>query len=249
MGMAGGKLRSAVLCGLGALSLAARAGPAQTPPRFDARLLPAGALVAATAAIGAVPVLFSAHLPHATCAPCDRAGLPRLDRGTVGRLRPGVAFAGDAALAATAAGAAVLLWTERRGAGGAAREDVTVLAQSVSAAWAVTSWAKVLAHRPRPYRYAADATAPPASAHDGLSFPSGHTSVAFAAAAAYWSIESRLGRAGARSGRIAALVACAAATGALRVVAREHFPTDVLAGAALGAAVGFAVPRLYSLRR
>lgn len=249
MNIVGIKPRAAALRGMCALSLALRPAVAQAPPRFDARLVPTGALVAATAALGAAPVLFAPRLPHATCAPCDPAGLNGLDRGTVGPLRPGAARAGDAALLATAAGAAVLLWTGRAGDRAAAREDVTVLAQSVSAAWTLTGWAKVLFHRPRPFRYAADATAPPASPDDGLSLPSGHTSAAFAAAAAYWSIEARLGRAGRHRGRIAALTAAAAATGVLRVAARKHFPTDVLAGAALGSAVGYVVPRLYAMRR
>ena len=46
----------------------------------------------------------------------------------------------------------------------------------------------------------------------------------------------------------AALYALAATTGALRVAAHKHFPTDVLAGAALGSAIGWFVPQLYPIR-
>ena len=40
-------------------------------------------------------------------------------------------------------------------------------------------------------------------------------------------------------------LALASATAALRVAAGEHFPTDVIVGAAAGSAVGAAVPLLH----
>jgi membrane-associated phospholipid phosphatase len=40
----------------------------------------------------------------------------------------------------------------------------------------------------------------------------------------------------------------AAAVGGLRIAAGKHFPTDILAGAAVGSLVGYLVPRLH-LRR
>lgn len=242
------KLRSALLAGFAAASSSGGAA-AQNPVRFDARLVPSGAVLAATAAVAVAPVLFASHLPHATCAPCDPSGVPGIDRGAVGAIRAFPATASDAALFAVGAGAGLFLLSDARGDRAMAREDITVLAQAIGTASALTNWGKVLFHRPRPYRYTPDATAPPASADDGLSLPSGHTSAAFAAAFAYWSIQSRRGRAGAHRQRIAALVLAAAATGVLRVAAREHFPTDVVAGAALGAAAGWAVPRFYPLRR
>jgi len=242
------KLRSALLAGLAAASSSGVAA-AQTPVRFDARLVPSGAVLAVTAAVAVVPVLFAAHLPHATCAPCDPSGVPGIDRGTVGAIRAVPATASDAALFVTGAGAGLFLLRDARGEGAMAREDITVLAQAVGTAAALTNWSKVVFHRPRPYRYVAGAAGSGGAAASGLSFPSGHTSAAFAAAFAYWSIQARRGRAREHRQRIAALVLAAAATGVLRVAAREHFPTDVVAGAALGAAAGWAVPRLYPLRR
>jgi membrane-associated phospholipid phosphatase len=35
----------------------------------------------------------------------------------------------------------------------------------------------------------------------------------------------------------------------LRIVARQHFPTDVMAGALIGASAGWFVPRLYPRQR
>ena len=245
------KLRRAALRGL---VVAACAGPAlaQAPePRFDARLVPSGMVLGATAAVALAPVLLSGHLPYGTCPPpsCDPAGLSFLDRGTVGPERAGAATLSDGALLLTGGGAALLLAGEAHGDWGVAREDLTVFAQAVGAATLLTNWAKVLFHRPRPYRYIAAAAGTGNAAESGLSFPSGHTSGAFAAAFAYWSIQSRRGAAATRRSRIVALVLAAAATGTLRVVAREHFPTDVMVGAALGAAVGWAVPQLYPVQR
>jgi membrane-associated phospholipid phosphatase len=249
------KLRRAALRGLVAVAWAAPA-LAQAPPataalRFDARLLPAGAVLGATAAVALAPVLLSAHLPHGTCPlpSCDPAGLSFLDRGTVGPVRAGAATLSDAALLATAGGAGLLLFGEAHGDWARAREDLTVFAQAVGTATLLTDWAKVLFHRPRPFRYTAAAGGGVNTIESGLSFPSGHATGAFAAAFAYWSIQSRRGTASARRTRIVALVAAAAATGVLRVASREHFPTDVMAGAVLGAAVGWTVPLLYPVQR
>ena len=242
------KLRSALLAGFTAASSSGGAA-AQTPVRFDARLVPSGAVLAVTAAVAVAPVLFAAHLPHATCAPCDPSGLPFLDRGTVGAIRAFPATASDVALFATGGAAGLLLAAESRADLGVAGEDLTVLAQAVGTASALTNWSKVVFHRPRPYRYVSGAAGSGGAAESGLSFPSGHTSAAFAAAFAYWSIQARRGTAAAKAPKIVTLVALATATGVLRVVARKHFPTDVLAGAALGAAVGWTVPRLYPARR
>lgn len=249
MRLTGGKLRIGAAWGLAAALAAAPLAAQQAAPRFDARLVPSGLVLAGTLAGALAPVVFKADLPHATCAPCDPSGLWSIDRGTVGAVRTGVAAASNVTLLATGGAAGLLLVGEAHGDPGAAREDLTVLAQAVATATLLTNWIKVAVHRPRPYRYIAASAGSGNAAESGLSFPSGHATGAFAAAFAYWSIESRRGLAHQRAWRVGALVAGAAATGALRVVAREHFPTDVMAGALLGAAVGWAVPRLYPVRR
>ena len=63
----------------------------------------------------------------------------------------------------------------------------------------------------------------------GWSFPSGHTSSAFAAAFALWLQNRRLG--------VPALV-LAGFIGFTRMYLYVHFPTDILGGVALGLAVG-----------
>jgi membrane-associated phospholipid phosphatase len=68
--------------------------------------------------------------------------------------------------------------------------------------------------------------------------------VAFAAAAAAASVLQQRGELGRLRWAVASLGVLAAATGAARIGAHRHFPTDVAAGAVLGVAAGWFVPRL-----
>jgi membrane-associated phospholipid phosphatase len=72
---------------------------------------------------------------------------------------------------------------------------------------------------------------------DRLSFPSGHTSAAFCAATL---IERNSGPA---AGALAYLAATA--TGFSRVEAGKHFPSDVLAGAAIGTLIAGSIDALH----
>ena len=102
------------------------------------------------------------------------------------------------------------------------QEDWTGLAQaggSMAVAGGTTFVLKELIHERRP------------DGSDDRSFPSGHTSISFAAAA---SLENRYGwRVGAPALVVASFV------GVARVEARKHHWYDALAGAALGSASGF----------
>lgn len=81
----------------------------------------------------------------------------------------------------------------------------------------------------------------PESAQGNTSFYSGHTSLAFSLAAAAGTVSSMRGY---RSAPWvwAGGMTLAAAVGYLRVAGDAHWTTDVLAGAAAGGLVGFAVP-------
>lgn len=81
-------------------------------------------------------------------------------------------------------------------------------------------------------------------ADDNLSFFSGHTAGAFAVAVAGGRIASLRGY-GHPTRVWAAGLSLAALTGYLRVAADEHYATDVLTGAAVGAAVGWLVPGFH----
>ncbi|MBQ8184777.1 MAG: phosphatase PAP2 family protein [Lachnospiraceae bacterium] len=90
---------------------------------------------------------------------------------------------------------------------------------------------KNLVARPRPF-LVCEELVPLISKPSSYSFPSGHTSSSFAAAMALYLGTSK--KAG-----IPALV-LAALIGLSRIYVGVHYPTDVLAGAALGIAAGFA---------
>ncbi len=90
---------------------------------------------------------------------------------------------------------------------------------------------KELVDRPRP-----TGTEPLVPMPDSASFPSGHASTAFAAAAA-------LAVFGRSPWLRAALFATASAIALSRVWLGVHYPSDVVAGAIIGALVGWAIAR------
>jgi len=245
------KLRRATLCGFAAFLAAVQPLSAQQlappMPRYRVNLAPTALSLGGTSAAWLATQVWRERLPHATCYPCDATRLPGVDRAILGPVRRGASTVSDVALGLSLAGAGALV-ASRSGSSEERVADLAVFVQTLSATVAITAWTKVAFHRPRPIRYAAGGGGPaPLDSDDGLSFPSGHASLAFAAAAAYASIRSRHGDGGGRTAT-ALLLSAAATTAALRVAARQHFPTDVLAGAALGGAVGWMVPAIYPLR-
>ena len=127
---------------------------------------------------------------------------------------------------------------------------VVVILESGFLSAGLTNTVKELVHRPRPYLYNPDL---PASAYqpgeDAVSFWSGHTANM---AAITFSTASMVQHSEASPGlKTATWIGAAtvpAAMGYLRVRAGRHFPTDVLTGYLVGAAVGFAVPYFHSPR-
>lgn len=127
--------------------------------------------------------------------------------------------------------------------------DAQVLALSLGAQLATATWVS----RERPYvrDCAGEATTQDGSSCTGgyryRSFYSGHTSTAFAMAAATCTHHAHLplyGR-GVRWVPCAGSLAAGAVAGAARIVGDHHFLTDVLVGAAAGSAIGWLVPWLH----
>jgi undecaprenyl-diphosphatase len=109
-----------------------------------------------------------------------------------------------------------------------------LLATTLTANLLVTAWVKHDHHRARPFQV--DPTIVPIVPRPfGASYPSGHTSSAFAAATIMAALDP------ARAGHY---LAQAGEVGASRLYAGVHFPTDVAIGAALGAKVANTVLRL-----
>jgi len=90
--------------------------------------------------------------------------------------------------------------------------------------------------RPRPYLVHHVALLVPHA--PDTSFPSDHTTLAFAIAAALWYLDRRLGAALAAFGLVVAFA---------RVYVGAHYPTDVLGGAVLGAVVAMGL--MHAARR
>lgn len=182
---------------------------------------------------------------------CPREAVPLLDRWAIDREAPWADRASDWGLGSLLVGAVGLPWVQD--AGGSAGADASGAAfATLGAVHLVTHVLKVAVRRPRPYTYSARALPTLRTSADArLSFPSGHSALAFASAMLWRRHLDRqpgaLGRGGAQILGGAALLAAVGVAGC-RVEAGRHFPTDVLAGAVLGVVGGWLIPRWYGDR-
>ena len=237
------------------LSVAVQGVAAQAIPTAPARVtfrigVGDAAVFGAAAVLGAIPALAGTSLPYGRCAPCDSTRLWGIDRIAIGLPRSGIDRTSTLTMGATVAGAGALIALTRRGEPEwkhSALEDLAVLAEAMQIDAGLTQWAKVAFHRARPILYTSQAGTSQ-TVDNGRSFPSGHASFSFAAAAAAASILDRRHELRSHAGEVVALFAGATATSILRVSAHRHFPTDVAAGAVLGTAIGWIVPRLHPVR-
>lgn len=179
-------------------------------------------------------------------AALDPRTLPAVDRGAVRRWSPAADRASDV-LVWTAVLAPVGLAATAPGRDQAGRLAL-MYAQTVLLTDGAVYLLKNAVRRPRPLAYNPDPRIP-----DELrlaptarrSFPSGHAARAFAAMVFFAGVHERLVPAADHAWVWGGCLAAAAATGTLRWAAGRHFPTDIVAGAALGAAAGWLVPRLH----
>jgi len=125
-----------------------------------------------------------------------------------------------------------------------ARGNLAVIANSISWTSASTSWLKVAFRRKRPVLYTSGAAAGAGDVDNQRSFPSGHTSVAFAVATSYLVMANRE-HLPHRTRNTILLYGGATGIGALRLAGGSHFPTDVLAGAVLGTGIGWLVATVH----
>jgi membrane-associated phospholipid phosphatase len=206
-------------------------------------------------------------LPLNVPMPGADADVGRFDRAALGRFEDAPRIASDVLLAVGLAAPLVYHgieaglrrrgWGDVRGRGFFVRYGtfLVLYGQTLAINGLLTEILKASIGRPRPYAYL-DPDEIDAGSRDELmraqerfdadwSFPSGHTSAAFAASTAGATLLTLelLGRS--RWGIAAAWVggtAVSATIGAMRVLAGRHFPSDVVTSALLGSAVGAAVP-------
>lgn len=124
--------------------------------------------------------------------------------------------------------------------------DMLVIAEATAFTLSVNAFVKHLAHRSRPAAHFCESEhlMVPCPPDTRLSFYSGHTSSAFVAAVATGTIADfhHLPNRGWIWG---SALTFATATGVLRVMADQHYATDVLTGVAAGGLAGWLIPKLH----
>lgn len=178
------------------------------------------------------PDIFGFEAGAPDCLPCDPASLPFVDRWSVADSRPVWSDVSTGLIYGLTAATWLDLMRDGRGGVG----HVVASLQSAVLATGVTVVLKEAVGRNRPVLYTAAASQLADPADHTRSWPSGHTSTAFALATSYVLSQSPGGRSLAAR---ASVLGAAIAVGALRVASARHFPTDVIGGAALG--IGSAV--------
>ena len=236
--------------------------PAADPHPFRVRLALDLPLIALTGAIGLGTELVGKEQRWAGCGACDPALINPLDRAVLGNHNPAAKLYSDVGLyTAIALPFALdlgdsLIQRARDGSPDRRRHmrgwgrDVVILLETFAVNYATTNVVKFAVRRPRPYSYDPDSEVADPTENDArLSFFSGHASTTFAMAAAYASLfQARHPR----SRWIAPVwvvgMTLASTTAIARVAAGKHFWTDVIVGAAVGSAVGVAIPALHRRR-
>lgn len=241
--------RPLLLCVLGfALSLGAfprdarAAGPAYAlEPQIDAPIILIGGAVTAG-------FLFLEETPGETCARgCDRANVVFFDRWAAGNYDTGWEKVGDIATAGTILFGPLVL-TLRQGLRDGLHDSLVIgEAVLMSSALQVLSSYAVPRARPRAYGAEEVPLEERTNANAARSFFSGHTADAVASVVATTRTLQKLGQP-----RLAGLVLGFGLGGATlasagRVMSGGHFPSDVLAGAAVGVGFGLLMPYLHSL--
>ncbi len=200
------------------------------------------AAVTATGITSMVPGLLKLPSGPPSCAPCNPADLPGIDRWVVGA-NSSVARRGSDMLLIGVGGLAAYVAAHDRSPQ-QARGNLAVLANSVTWTAASTNWLKVLVRRNRPALYTGGAAAVAGAVDNQRSFPSGHTSIAFAVATSYLVMANRE-HLPHRTRNAILLYGGASGVGVLRLTGGSHFPTDVLGGAVLGAGIGWLVAAVH----
>lgn len=199
---------------------------------------------------GGATYLILNYLVEPSLPPVSSAqgSVPFVDEVALDRWNPTAALASDVGLYGTL-GLGLVASTVGGLRSGDGLVATGVVTESAMVTGAFTSLLKHAVNRPRPYTWLEDPPEEVLEDMEGvdawLSFPSGHTSLTSAVSFATASVLAREGGPPVPLYVGAAVLTTSVAS--LRVVAGKHFPTDVVAGAAIGTAVGLAVPALHAV--
>ena len=196
--------------------------------------------------------------------PTQAPQVSSFDRLALGHFRPDAARASDVLLYSLIAAPLVIHGVE---AGASGRDfgprfgtDALVLAETLAVTGLVTELFKGAIGRYRPFTYldpsdfsgeVRDELVEEQSEPDVMrSWPSGHSSISFAMAAAGSTLLAvKQKQAGGPVGPVVAVygvtLGAATVTATLRVVAGKHYPSDVISGSFLGLGLGVAIPLLH----
>ncbi len=228
-----------------ALAAPARAQEPPRPLRYD--LTADAAVTGAAALTWAALGLMSHQLAPLSCMWCAPPALDeRVQAALVWKDPQAAATASDVSTAVLPVGLLAFGFFSARAVGTTETfwVDTLVIAEAVSIAGALNLGVKYLSGRQRPYAYYGREPSYDDPYDRNVSFYSGHASMAFASATAAGTVYLLRGYKGA-PWVLGGGLALATYTGYLRIGADKHGFTDVLAGAAVGGLVGWAVPYLF----
>ncbi len=190
-----------------------------------------------------VPYAFGASWIDESCPPCTKSDVNWIDRTTVGWHSHAAHVAGDVLIVADGVAAIVVDALDVRD----AREtavDLVVIGEATLVTGALTTAAKYATSRPLP---AVVNNQDPALARRSAgyrAFWSGHAAIG-ATLAVSLAETMRLRHEAASRWILAGGLAVTAGASALKLAAGEHYLTDVVVGAIVGAGVGWLIPRLH----
>ncbi|HWC73472.1 MAG TPA: phosphatase PAP2 family protein [Gemmatimonadales bacterium] len=194
------------------------------------------------AAATALPYVYETRLITPRC-PCDPHAVNAFDRGAIGNKSAVAKSLSDISVGVVVVAPLVIDAIDLGGVNQAWSEDAVVFAQTLLVNGALVTATKYLVQRPLPRTYAGDPSL--INRPEGYrSFYSGHTSLVFAGLSAT-AMTIRL-RYGEQTWPWVVAGVLGTSVAVERVADGRHFPTDVIAAAVMGTAVGIVVPALHS---
>ncbi len=168
-----------------------------------------------------------------------------IDRSATRQWSPVLASVSDAGLLLSIVSPAFLMFSEDM------RKDAgiigTMTAENIFTTLVFTTFTKATTGRTRPYAYNPEVPESFKLKQDAQrSFFSGHTSLAFCSAVLTSTIFSKYYPDSSLKPWVwGTTLTLAGTTGLLRYFSGKHFPTDIIAGAIVGSAVGYCIPKLH----